>query len=188
VTIYIESGETLTQVNFDASARFEADGSTALVIDLTNCHNFIDLYSIVALLAIIHAAVEEDRPVKILMWSDQSVCEALALVRRDIVHPWQPECPINPGDKDETWLPIAGNHDWTVVLRDKRLRSRPGQRDALIAHGLRVFCLTGAGNFTKWEVLELLTRNWHTMEEMSQGPGPYVYSITSAGVRPLRLV
>jgi hypothetical protein len=118
----------------------------------------------------------------------KGVCESLEIVRNDIIHPWQSNCPINPRDKDEVWLPIAGDQDWIVILRDKRVRTRPRQRAALIEHELRVFCLTAAGNYSKWAVLELLVRSWRTIEELSQRPGPYMYSVTSAGVKPLRLI
>jgi hypothetical protein len=116
----------------------------------------------------------------------KGVCIALTSVRDD-AHPWRDDCPVNPGDKDEKWLPVVGGNDWVVILRDKRLRSRPHQRQALIDYSIRTFCLTGAGNLSKWGVLVLLVRNWDRIAEVSDRPGPFVCSITTAGIRDLSL-
>ena len=57
------------------------------------------------------------------------VSQALALVRDDVLYPGAPGCPITTPDvKDHEWLPVAGHHGWTVIMRDKHVRSRPGER------------------------------------------------------------
>jgi hypothetical protein len=66
------------------------------------------------------------------------------------------------------------------------VRRRPGERQALIDHGVRAFCLTGAGNYTSWGILVLLVRWWERMEEVAnREPAPFIYSITQQGVRQL---
>ena len=116
-----------------------------------------------------------------------AVRQALALVRDDIVYAGGPGAPKErTADKD--WLPIAGRNDWVVLKRDKKIRTRPWERDALIAAGVRTFCLTGGGNYTRWETLRLLTARWERIEDVARDePGPYIYSVTWEGVRKLVL-
>jgi hypothetical protein len=52
--------------------------------------------------------------------------------------------------KDVDWLPIVRGRGWAVIMRDKRIRRRPVERQRFLDHGVRAFCLTGAGNQTSW--------------------------------------
>src|ERR1700749_754619 len=45
---------------------------------------------------------------------------------------------------DETWLLDVGQRGWVVLMKDDAIRRRPAERDALIAGGVRAFCLTNA--------------------------------------------
>jgi hypothetical protein len=115
------------------------------------------------------------------------VRRALELVRRDIIHPGQSSCPINEGDKDRDWLPIVGSHQWPVILRDKRIRTRPGEIRALLENDVGAFILSGAGNYTKWETLQLLARKWDSMQEVAEvETRPFIFTVTRDGVRSLR--
>lgn len=106
----------------------------------------------------------------------------------DIFFPGRNGCPVTPGMKDTEWLPIAGAYRWIVIKRDKRIRRRPHERDALIAAGLRTFCLTSAGQMSKWTTLKLLATQWDKIENTARElPGPYIYSVTREGVRSLTL-
>jgi hypothetical protein len=115
------------------------------------------------------------------------VAEALALVRSDIEYPGKPGCPVShPRVKDEIWLPIAGQRGWVVIMRDKRIRTRPREREALRLAGVRAFCLTGAGNYSKWETLALLIREWPRIERIAvEEAGPYICSVTQEGTKRL---
>lgn len=77
VSIRFAPRGNLNQSNFDAAAEFHADGSRGLFIDLTAC-TFIDLYGIVTLLTIIHAADEQGRPVRMRMNANQDPVQYLA--------------------------------------------------------------------------------------------------------------
>lgn len=116
-----------------------------------------------------------------------AVRRALAEVRDDVRYAGGPGCP-KESTQDVQWLKTAGENDWVVLKRDKRIRTRPGERKALIEAGLRTFCLTGAGNYSKWQVLQLLTARWDRIEEVAANvSGPYVYAVTRGGVRRLGL-
>jgi hypothetical protein len=82
---------------------------------------------------------------------------SLNAVRADIVYPGHADCPDIPrGTKDPVWLPKVGQRGWAVVMRDKRIRSRPGERELLRRYRIRAFCLTGSGDQTSWETNALI--------------------------------
>jgi hypothetical protein len=84
------------------------------------------------------------------------------------------------------WLPVAGAHDWVVLMRDKRIRTRPGERLRLMEYRVRAFVMTGAGNYTRWLTLELLVRRWREIEAVAASEaGPYIYSVSHRGVARL---
>lgn len=114
------------------------------------------------------------------------VAKVLAAARPSIYYPGQQGCPVtSPAMLDEEWLPIIGEHAWPVIMRDKRIRKRPGERAALLAAGVQAFVLTGAGRATKWDQLLLLARNWDTMERIvRESTGPGWNTVTASGVRP----
>lgn len=116
-----------------------------------------------------------------------AVRTALASVRDDVVYAGGPGAP-KERTQDKDWLPVVGANEWVVLKRDKRIRTRQWERDALIRAGLRTFCLTGGGNYTRWETLRLLAARWPRIEEVAETiSGPYIYSVTWDGVRELVL-
>jgi hypothetical protein len=114
-----------------------------------------------------------------------AVRQAIASVRDDVLYAGGPDAPAEDVD-DDVWLPLAGANKWVVIHRDKKIRKRPAERQALIDSGVRTFCLTGAGNYTRWETLRLLAARWPDIEEVAgQRDGPYIEAVTWQGVRPL---
>lgn len=115
------------------------------------------------------------------------IAMALARVRNDVTYAGAPGCPVkSPNVKDHRWLPIVGKNDWVVIMKDDRIRYRSLERHRFLEAGLRVFCLTTSGNRSSWDILGLLVRFWDEMERVARsGDGPYIYSVTQLGVRPL---
>lgn len=114
-----------------------------------------------------------------------AIGKALASVRNDLVYPGHPACPIERGALDEEWLPIVGEHGWVVLMRDKRIRYRRPERERLMEHGVKAFCLTASGNQTRWGMLQLLVRHWDRIEDTANLPGPFIYGVNTNGVRRL---
>ena len=111
--------------------------------------------------------------------------EALALLRDDVRYAGGLEAPAE-GLDDDIWLTQVGDQDWVVIHRDTRIRKRPRERDALLESGVRAFCLTHAGNYTRWETARLLAHRWRDIERTaSEDAGPYICSVTWNGVRKL---
>lgn len=112
-----------------------------------------------------------------------SIAKALRAVRDDVIHPGHADCPEIPlGAKDVDWLPLVGQAGWAVIMRDKRIRRRPAERQRFLDHGVRAFCLTGAGNQTSWQMLRVLVRYWDRIEEAAAQPGPFIYAVTGNGL------
>lgn len=112
-----------------------------------------------------------------------SIAKALRAVRSDILHPGHPDCPTIPlGAKDVDWLPLVGQAGWPVIMRDKRIRRRPAERQRLVEHSVRAFCLTGSGNRTSWEMLRIVVRHWDRVETAATQSGPFIYALTASGL------
>lgn len=110
----------------------------------------------------------------------QQVRYSLHILRRDVVIPDSPDCPIVVGDDDEIWLPIVGQNDWLAIMRDKHIRYRSAEKRALLENGVRAFCLTGsAGNWSMWQMTDLIVRKWDQFEQKGQTEaGPFLYAVT----------
>ena len=54
---------------------------------------------------------------------------------------------------DEEWLTRAGQEGWIVLTKDKLIRKRPIEREALVAAHVRAFVFTG-GNMSGVEMAE----------------------------------
>lgn len=112
------------------------------------------------------------------------VAKALAYVRGDITWPGAPDGPVPAGAADTVWLPVIGRAGLVVLTRDKRIRSRPVERQALLDHNVRACFLTSGGSLTLFEQLRLWLRYWDDIENLvAHQPAPWLASVTRAGVR-----
>jgi hypothetical protein len=88
------------------------------------------------------------------------------------------------GLSDEAWLTDAGRNDWVVLTKDRAIRRRPNEREALMSAGVRVFCLTSAA-LRGAEQLARLENNLPRILRQARLPGPYIYGIYEAEIRKL---
>jgi hypothetical protein len=49
---------------------------------------------------------------------------------------------------DQKWLREAGRRRWVVLMKDDRIRYRPGEQRAVIEAGVACFCLHPSKNLT----------------------------------------
>ncbi len=88
------------------------------------------------------------------------------------------------GATGTAWLPIIGQAGLVVLTRDKRIRSRPLERQALLAHGVRACFLTSGGSLDMFSQLRLWLRCWDDIETfVADRPAPWLASLTRTGVR-----
>ena len=116
--------------------------------------------------------------------------KTLAAARTDTIHvghPLIPECPLGIHDVD--WIPEVARRDLVVLARDKRIRSKPVELQALHDAGLRVFWIAGKRDLSTWDWLKRLVRHWDTIEELirTHGAGPWFQAINENGVREITL-
>jgi hypothetical protein len=82
---------------------------------------------------------------------------------------------------DATWLQRAGSEGWVVITRDKRIRHRWAEREALIESGAIVFVIT-ARNLTGPRMADLVVRALPHMRQISaQVSRPAIYTIGASG-------
>ncbi|HEY3005514.1 MAG TPA: hypothetical protein VGJ44_24420 [Kribbellaceae bacterium] len=113
---------------------------------------------------------------------------AMASVRSDVVYPGHPSIPDIARDAlDDMWIPIAGRLGLVVLSRDKRLRYKPVERRALVAHAVRVVNLTSSNNLSSWDRLTLITRHWQRIEMRARTPGPWLLALSQNGLREASL-
>lgn len=109
----------------------------------------------------------------------KSVAEALKRVRDDIL--WFEDV-FSHDTKDTDWLAVAGENSWLVIVRDKKIRTRPGERAALLQNNVGCFILHQKKNLTKWEYLKLLTATLERMEDYHEKtPRPFICKVDSLG-------
>jgi hypothetical protein len=116
--------------------------------------------------------------------------KALAIARRDTVHvghPLVPEAPV--GSFDEEWIPAVAARGLIVLGRDRHIRTRPGERELILAHGLRVFRIHGKRDLRTWDYLVRLVRRWNDVESIlnERGGGPWFMAIRDRDVVELPL-
>lgn len=111
----------------------------------------------------------------------RSIAEALQKVRGDVM--WLEDVWLFRHDTPETqWLPAVGLADWLAVSRDKKIRTRPAERQALNDARVGAFIFTQGGNPTKWEYSKMLATRLDDMEEIfATTPRPFIYAIQKGG-------
>ncbi len=132
-------------------------------------------------------------PTQLRLFVDESALglgKVLAMARRDVVHTGHPLIPEVPlGTVDPVWIPAIAGRDLTVIARDKRIRTKPGELELLREHGLRVFWIAGKRDLTTWDALGRLVRRWADIEKAlaENGPGPWFVAVNEARIVEIRV-
>lgn len=122
--------------------------------------------------------------------NDLALGKALAKQHDDVVYPGHPALPAVPRQTpDDQWLQVVGTRQLIVITRDQRIRYRPVERLAWVAHQVRGFVLTGRGSQNTEQSLRVLTHHWSAMDAIITAgtTGPWMYAVTSSGLRPIDL-
>lgn len=85
-----------------------------------------------------------------------------------------------------TWLREAGRRGWAVLMKDERIRYRSVERDALAAGAVQAFCLAN-GNLRAETMAEQFLDVVDAMAARCQMPGPFLYVVSSQGLRSVAL-
>jgi hypothetical protein len=80
------------------------------------------------------------------------------------------------GSDDETWLEVVGKGGWIALTRDKRIRYRTLEKQALVLHGVGAFTFNG-GNATARTTADRVLNLFPKMTEIALSePKPFLYT------------
>ena len=98
-----------------------------------------------------------------------------------------PELPL--GSKDiQIFEEIgASRRDLLFITRDRKIRTRPIERDKLRDAGVRAVILTGWSNMTQDDIYRIIMRFWDKLAALDSRSGPCVFSLTTKGLREMPL-
>jgi hypothetical protein len=109
----------------------------------------------------------------------KGVADALKKVREDVR--WL-EDEFQHDTKETVWLQEIGRRGWLVVSRDKKIRTRPGERRALLDAAVGCFIVAQKQNLTRWEYLKLLAATLDEMERVfASTERPFIYTVGRTG-------
>lgn len=87
-----------------------------------------------------------------------------------------------PDAKDPLWIPQVAAWGWILVTRDKRIRSRPLEAEALAGSGLSGFVFMQKREPDFWGWVELVVRRWAEMRRLTETEKkPFLLGITERG-------
>lgn len=109
----------------------------------------------------------------------RGVADAVKMIRDDVL--WlEDEFPHDVSDQE--WLAAAGERGWLVITHDKKIRTRPGERRAIMDHGVGCFILTYKQDLKKEEIVALIVENLEEMERrFEETPRPFIYTVSKGG-------
>lgn len=90
-------------------------------------------------------------------------------------------------EDDQVWLSEVARRGWVVLTKDKRIRRRPIEKQALVASGARAFVLS-SGNMRGQEMADVLVANLRRIERVVLDTDPpFVAVVTRTAVQVLQL-
>jgi hypothetical protein len=90
-------------------------------------------------------------------------------------------------EADVDWLPVVGKHGWVVLTKDRHIRTRNLELQALMDAGVAAFVLT-AGDLTGAEMAEALVKALPRMRRMvAKHLRPFIATVSRSGDVTLKL-
>lgn len=77
---------------------------------------------------------------------------------------------------DTEWIADAASRGWAILMKDKRIRHRSAEIEAVAAHRVKCFVIT-RGDLTSADMLQRFTANKKAIFRLATAPGPYIYSV-----------
>ena len=79
---------------------------------------------------------------------------------------------------DVQWIHDAATRGWPVLMKDKRIRYRRAEIDAVVQHQAQCFVIT-RGNLTSTEMADRFQASKRAIYQAVNGSGPYIYAVHS---------
>jgi hypothetical protein len=84
--------------------------------------------------------------------------------------------------QDQVWLAEVGNRGWVVLTKDKRLRYRAVEKNAMMSAGVRAFVLTARGDLSGAEIGQIFVKALPTIKRScATDSGPFVAHVNRDG-------
>lgn len=127
------------------------------------------------------------------------LAHVLVRARRDVTFPgddgkrhskrWEIDpCVIQEtATDDEVWIPAVTRQGLAIITRDKHIQTRTAEKDQVLKAGARMFAVTSEEKLDTWGLIEVVVPQWRKMEEATEQPGPYIYSVTRTSMRKIDL-
>ena len=85
------------------------------------------------------------------------------------------------GALDAEWLPEVGRRGWVLLTKDREIRYRAAEREALLSAGVRAFVLRTRG-LSGPENAQILVRALSAMVRFCTGnPPPFIAAVSPSG-------
>lgn len=85
------------------------------------------------------------------------------------------------GMQDVEWLPRVGANRWILLTKDKNIRRRQLEVDAILNSGVRAFVVTAIG-LHREDLAKLVLMVMPKIQRICQQRGPFIFNITASGV------
>ena len=79
---------------------------------------------------------------------------------------------------DPEWIRDAAVRGWPILMKDKRIRYRKAEIDAVIQYQARCFVIT-KGDLSSGEMASRLLTVGQAIFDVAAQPGPYIYAVQS---------
>ena len=107
------------------------------------------------------------------------VVRALRALGHDVVHLLDE---FERGTPDVQFLPAIGDKGWFLVTQDKRIRSRPHERRALLNAGVGAFVFTGRAEKSTDEQAILILKHLPRIKGLAaKTERPFIFGISDRG-------
>ena len=126
------------------------------------------------------SAASSKPPESLVFYTDECLGKhvpAVLLAAGYSIAPWYDHF---PGVPDVKWLPAVGRRHWILLTKDKDIRRRPLEIDAILNSGVRAFVLTAA-DLPREEQAAIFLRAMPKIQRICRQPGPFIYNITRMG-------
>lgn len=97
---------------------------------------------------------------------------------------------LNPGTKDEDWIPVLGAEGAIVVTHDLGIHRKTVERDLYQRHGLSLifFSPPSKNGYTYWEWVQQMIKRWEEIRTLAlEAKRPFVYRYTNRKEKAERL-
>lgn len=118
-----------------------------------------------------------------MIFIDGNVPRGVADQLRNIGKDAKAKIEIFPADTQDTvWLTACGVNGWLAITRDGHIRTRPGEKQAIVDHEVGCFILTYKNDVKRAEIIRIVLDNIEKMEEKFRTtPRPFIYTVTKDG-------